>query len=238
MAVTIKKATFGDERSSTDITNTLSELMKTKGTTEIPVNSSLVPVFGAGAYSELTKDEIGDAYSKAEEVCGQSDQICKELKAQEFQAQRLQEKKLENAKVENIIKGRRLRVEYIEGNKVKTAEIPEGQTFKLEQSKTTPEFKVDPAKPVEREWSIGSTLAGLWAVVWRVLASAAGLIATFFYALSILTTFRAFNEEGKRVLAYIMTAVSVFIPYSGFVIQFLYFGFDEFRKNLPGKNNA
>jgi hypothetical protein len=232
MAVTIKKATFGDERSNTDITNVLAEQMRKRGTTEIPVNSSLVPVLGKGPSSQLNDQEVRDAYDRAAEVCGPTDQICKEMKAQEFQAQRLQEKKLENAKVENIIKGRRLTVEYVQNGKVKTAEIPEGQVFKLENSKTAPAFKVDPGKPVASEWSIMGTLSSVAGILVTLFASAGGLIATFFYAYSILSTFRAFNEEGKKMLTYLFTAIAVLVPYSGYIIQFVYFGFDSFSKNL------
>ena len=230
MGVTIQNATFGDERSNTDVTATLAELIKSKGTISVPVNSSLVPVFGAGTSAKLTDQEVRDAQSKAEEVCGgTADQVCLELKRQEFQAQRLQEKRMEDNRVENIIKGRRLRVTYIDENKkLQIAEIPEGQTFKLGTPKTTPPFKLDTPS---FSFSLGGTALSI--VKWTTVA-----IATFFYAFSILITYRSFIEAGYKVLTYVATAVAVLIPYSGYFIVLAFFGLEEYVKNLPVKNNA
>ena len=231
MAVTIKSATFGDERSNTDVTATLAELLKTKGGLDVPVNSSLVPVFGAGSAAKLTDQEVGDAGAKAEEACGgTSDQVCIELKKQEFQAQRLQEKRMENNRVENIIKGRRLRVTYIDENKrLQVAEIPEGQTFKLESSKKAPApIKLDTS---QYSFSLGSTMTEI--LKWTSVA-----LATFLYAFSILVTYRSFIRAGYKILTYVATAVSVLVPYSGYFIVLAFFGLEEYVKNLPVKNNA
>lgn len=231
MAVTIQSATFGDERSNTDVTATLAELLKTKGGLDVPVNSSLVPVFGAGSAAKLTDQEVNDASTKAQEACGgTSDQVCIELKQQEFQAQRLQEKRMENNRVENIIKGRRLRVTYIDENKkLQIAEIPEGQTFKLETSKKAPvPIKLDTS---QYSFSLGGT--ALEIVKWVMVA-----LATFFYAFSILITYRSFIRAGYKILTYVATAVSVLVPYSGYAIVLAFFGLEEYVKNLPVKNNA
>ena len=230
MAVTIKSATFGDERSNTDVTAILAEQIKSKGGVDVPVNSSLVPVFGAGAAAKLTDQEVRDAQSQAEEACGgTNDQVCIELKQQEFQAQRLQEKRMETNRVENIIKGRRLRVTYIDENKrLQVAEIPEGQTFKLGTPKSAPEFKIDTSR---FSFSLGGT-------VLEVLKWAAVAVATFGYAFSILITYRSFIQAGYVILTYAATAAAVLIPYSGYFIVFAFFGLEEYVKNLPVKNNA
>jgi hypothetical protein len=230
MAVTIQSATFGDERSNTDVTATLAELIKSKGGIDVPVNSSLVPVFGSGTSVKLTDQEVRDADTQAEKACGgSSDQVCMELKRQEFQAQRLQEKRMEDNRVENIIKGRRLRVKYIDENKrVQVVDVPEGQTFKLGTPTKAAPFKLDTS---QFSFSLGGTV--LEVLKWLAVA-----VATFFYAFSILVTYRSFIQAGYKILTYVATAAAVLIPYSGYFIVLAFFGLDEYVKNLPVKNNA
>lgn len=241
MAIVIQSATFGDERSNTDITKALQERIKKEGTVNVPVNSSLVPVFGQDGAVKLSNDEIKDAQQQAEEACGGTgDQICLEIKQQEFQAQRLSEKRMENNKVETIIKGRRLRVKYKQGNEIKLAEIPEGQDFTLNtltQSKDAP--MAPPFKLEEPGMSItpGETIL-------KILGWLGVVAATFFYAFSILITYISFNRSGYGWLKYVATAAAVLIPYSGYAITFVFFGVEEFVKNIPtadklsGVNNA
>ena len=231
MAIQIRSATFGDERSNTDVTGTLAELIKSRGSIDVPVNSSLVPVMGKGRSVKLDDSEVKDAQSKAEQACGgTSDQICLEIKGQEFQAQRLQEKRTENMGVESIIKGRRLRVTYVENGQVKVAEIPEGQTFKLGAAKgggaAFPELKIDPG-------ALNITLGGtvLEIVKWLGVA-----LATFAYAFSILVAWRSLKEAGYVILKYAGTVVAVLIPYSGYFIAFGMSALDEFIKNLPNES--
>lgn len=229
MAIVIQSATFGDERSNTDITKALQERIKKEGKVDVPVNSSLVPVFGQGGGAiKLDDTEIADAKQQAEEACGgPGDQVCLEIKQQEFQAQRLSEKRMENNKVESIIKGRRLRVKYREGNQVKIAEIPEGQDFTLgtlkESTAAAPPFKLE-APSVS--FSPGEMLL-------KVLGWLGIVAATFFYAFSILVTYASFNKSGYTWLKYVATAAAVLIPYSGYAITFVFFGIDEFVKNIP-----
>lgn len=230
MAIVIQSATFGDERSNTDITKALQERIKKEGKVDVPVNSSLVPVFGQGGAVKLDDTEIADAKQQAEEACGgPGDQVCLEIKQQEFQAQRLSEKRMENNKVENIIKGRRLRVKYREGNEVKIAEIPEGQDFTvatLSQSKDAPA-----APPFKLETPSLSVSPG--EIVLKILGWLGIVAATFFYAFSILVTYVSFNKSGYGWLKYVATAAAVLIPYSGYAITFVFFGIDEFVKNIP-----
>lgn len=238
MAIVIQSATFGDERSNTDITKALQERIKKEGKVDVPVNSSLVPVFGQGAV-KLDDQEIADAKQQAEEACGgPGDQVCLEIKQQEFQAQRLGEKRMETNKVETIIKGRRLRVKYLDGNEVKIAEIPEGQDFTVGTLKQTersaPPFKLEPPG---MSFSPGGTLL-------KILGWLGIVAATFVYAFSVLITYISFNKSGYTWLKYVATAAAVLIPYSGYAITFVFFGIDEFVKNIPtadklsGSNNA
>lgn len=228
MAIVIQSATFGDERSNTDITKALQERIKKEGKVDVPVNSSLVPVFGQEGAVKLDDTEIADAKQQAEESCGgPGDQVCLEIKKQEFQAQRLSEKRMENNKVENIIKGRRLRVKYREGNEVKIAEIPEGQDFTLgtlkESTAAAPPFKLEtPILSISPEEMLLKVLGWLGIVA-----------ATFFYAFSILVTYASFNKSGYGWLKYVATAAAVLVPYSGYAITFVFFGVEEFVKNIP-----
>lgn len=230
MAIQIRNATFGDERSSTDVTGTLAELIRSKGSLDIPVNSSLVPVFGKGSSVTLTDDEVKDAEANAEQACGgTSDQVCLEIKQQEFQAQRLQEKRTETMGVDSIIKGRRLRVTYIENGKVKVAQIPEGQVFKLGApragSAAYSDLKIDP----------GAINVDASTILWEVLKWLGVALAAFAYAFSVFIAWRTLKDAGYVILKYVATAISVMVPYSGFVVAFGMMAVDEFVKNIPKK---
>jgi len=228
-SIKIVGASFGDERSSTDVTSTLAEMIKSKGSIDVPVNSGLVPVFGKGATVELTPAEQKEAKEKAVNVCGNSnDDVCIQLKTQEFEQSRLQEKMRENQSIGNLIKGRRLVVNYVDENgKRRFVEVPEGQTFKLGSSKSATPFDVDVSKL--------SSISGASIVVsiFKYLGIAVGV---FVYAFSILITWRSFALAGYTTLKYVATAGSVLMPYSGFFITLVFFGLEEFVKNIPLPN--
>lgn len=229
MSIKILNASFGDERSSTDVTANLAEMIKSKGSIDVPVNSSLVPVFGKGANVELNPSEQKAAKEKAVSVCGTAnDDVCIKLKTQEFEQTRLQEKMKETQNVGNLIKGRRLVVKYIDKDgKQQMMEIPEGQNFKLGTPSSAPPFDVN----VSKFKSISGS--GIIAGIFKYLGIAVGV---FVYAFSILITWRSFALADYRLLKYAATAGAVIIPYSGFFITLIFFGLEEFVKNLPVPN--
>jgi hypothetical protein len=229
MSVKITNASFGDERSSTDVTANLAEMIKSKGSIDVPVNSSLVPVFGKGATVQLTSAEQKEAKEKAVNLCGNSnDDVCVKLKTQEFEQTRLQEKMRETQSFGNLIKGRRLVVKYVdEKGKPGYVEVPEGQTFKLGTPPTTAPFSVDVSK------LSSVTGSGVVVSIFKYLGIAVGV---FVYAFSILITWRSFALADYTTLKYVATAASVVLPYSGFFITLIFFGLEEFVKNLPIPN--
>jgi len=229
MPITIQNAAFGDERSSTDVTASLAEMIKSKGSIDVPVNSSLVPVFGKGTKVELSPADQKEAKEKAVNLCGNAnDDVCIQLKTQEFEQSRLQEKMREGQTVGNLIKGRRLVVNYTDENgKRQFLEIPEGQNFKLGTSTSAPPISVDMSKLSKFSG------ADIVASVFKYLGIALGV---FVYAFSILITWRSFALAGYTTLKYIATAGSVLIPYSGFFITLIFFGLEEFVKNMPLPN--
>lgn len=230
MPITIQNAAFGDERSSTDVTASLAEMIKSKGSIDVPVNSSLVPVFGKGTSVELTPSEQKEAKEKAVNLCGNAnDDVCIQLKTQEYEQSRLQEKMREGQTVGNLIKGRRLVVNYTDENgKRQFLEIPEGQNFKLGSSSSAPPFSVDMSK---------YSLDVKWTTILTSILKYAGIaLGVFVYAFSILITWRSFALAGYTTFKYIATAGSVLIPYSGFFITLIFFGLEEFVKNMPLPN--
>ena len=228
MSLKILNASFGDERSSTDVTANLAEMIKSKGSIDVPVNSSLVPVFGKGASVKLDAADQQDAKDKAVNVCGNAnDDVCIQMKTQEFEQSRLQEKMKETQSVGNLIKGRRLVVRYTDANgRLQMMEIPEGQNFKLGNPRSSPiDLDVSKLKNIKG--------ADVIASVFKYLGIAVGV---FVYAFSILITWRSFALADYRILKYAATAGAVVIPYSGFFITLVFFGLEEFVKNLPIAN--
>jgi hypothetical protein len=226
--VVLLSAEFGDERSSTNVLSSLVSIFKKEGKINVPVDSSLIPIIVKNEDSvTLTDQEVTDAKDKAVSACGgANDRICIERKTQEFQKNRMDEKKheIEN-NPGNIIKGRRLRVTYKDENdKVQTAEVPEGQSFKLGK-----EAIAEESKPISLDIpkiSVGEmALAGLM--------NAGIFVATLAYAVTIFITWSSFNSEGYTWQTYLATATTILIPYSGIAIIIGFFGI----KKLLLQNN-
>jgi hypothetical protein len=224
--VVILSAEFGDERSSTNVLSSLVSKFKSDGKINVPVDSSLIPiVVKSDDTVTLTDQEVKDAKDKAISTCGgANDNICVERKTQEFQKNRMDEKKheIENS-AGNIIKGRRLRVTYKDENdKTQTVEVPEGQYFKL--GKEAIAENVKPFSLEDTQISFGGTFVEVWKVILVIFG-------TFVYVFSILITWRSFLAEGYTWQTYVATATSVLIPYSGYVIIFLFFGIKTYLQN-------
>jgi len=224
--VVILSAEFGDERSSTNVLSSLVSKFKADGKIDVPVDSGLIPMVVKNEDSvELTDQEVKDAKDKAISACGgANDRICLERKTQEFQKNRMDEKKheIEN-NAANIIKGRRLRVTYKDENdKTQTVEVPEGQYFKLGKDAIVEDKK--PFSISDTQISLGGTFLEIWKLILL-------MFGTFVYAYGILITWRNFNEEGYTWQKYLATASSVLIPYSGYLIIFIFFGIKTYLQN-------
>jgi len=225
MSVSIESAYLGDEKSRVNVTESIRKKITSSGI-EVPVDSSLIPILQLEGEIKLSNDEIIEARQKAENVCGSgNDRTCIEMKTQEFARQRLAEKENEKVSTANIIKGRRLTVTIQDGGKKKVLEVPEGQVFKLTKQELGSKKLEDSV--AERFNITGPLLEFLKALLI--------IVSTGLYAFSILITYRTFLEAGYLWQTYVATAVSVFLPYSGFLIVFGWFGIREIIKNMPVK---
>jgi hypothetical protein len=227
MPVTIQSAYFGDEVSSRNVTDSINSRIR-GGQTEIPVNSSIIPLLQVGGVITLTDDEKKTIQKQAEEECrGGADQNCVTNMKQTLTRQRLQAKETENvASTANIVKGRRLTVK-VKDEKGATSEfvIPEGQDFK-------PDVAVRAAKgePAKREAVAPVDLSkkpfqlpSLSGTLLKVATIGSAMIGTFLYVFSIMLTYRAFLDASyTKAIVLAFTALAAFVPGSGYVIVFLY----------------
>jgi hypothetical protein len=212
--VSIQSATFGDEFSSTNVLKSLQDQLASGGAIDMTVDSSIIPLIdrasGVGA-TELTGPERKDVKALAEDVCGPSDQTCLDIKTQEFADKKLKEKAESGINSANIVKGRRLTVTYTDASgQTRTAKIPEGQKFALGEKAGKP----DPTFDYEAAMSPWKQMAGS---IWAVIGTA---LMTFLYVSSIVITLSTYTEYGIRYLTIAMTALSAFIPLSGFGLSF------------------
>lgn len=222
MAVSIQSAYLGDEKSRVNVTESIRKKITSSGI-EVPVDSSLIPILQLEGEIKLTNDEIKEAREKAETACGNaSDRTCVEIKTQEFTRQRLAEKENEKTSTANIIKGRRLTVTLQDGMKKRVLEVPEGQVFKLTKEELG-------SKTLEGAIASRFNITG---PLLEVLKALVIVVSTGLYAFSILITYRTFIQSGYTWQTYLATGVSVFFPYSGFLIVFGFFGIRELIKNM------
>lgn len=210
--VVIQSAKFGDEFSSTDVLKSLQDTLKEKGELNVNVDSSLIPVLdkALGAGVSLTGPEQDEIKQTAAEMCGAADQICLEMKTQELAAAKLKEKETSDVNAANIIKGRRLTVSYTdEKGQSRTAVIPEGQKFQVGANAGKADAAFD-YKAVADEYK--SKALSMWVIVGTP-------ILIFFYVSSIVITWMTFIELSSKLMAAGMTAIAVFVPYSGFALS-------------------
>lgn len=226
MPVTIQSAYFGDEVSSRNVTDSINSRIQ-GGQTEIPVNSSIIPLLQVGGAITLNDEDKKTIERQAKEQCGGgADQTCVANVKQTLARQRLQAKETENvASTANIIKGRRLTVKVVD-EKGKQSEfvIPEGQSFKPDV--TVAAAKGIPAKktaavPLKEKSSFSiPTLTG---TLLTVAIIGGIMIATFAYVFNIMITYRTFlDSRYNKAMIAAMTALSALVPGSGYLIVFLY----------------
>ena len=223
--VSIQSATFGDDFSSTNVLKSLQDTLASGGAIDMTVDSSIIPLIdrasGVGT-TELSGPERKEVQALAEDVCGPSDQTCLDIKIQEFADKKTKEKESANINSANIVKGRRLTVTYTDASgQTRTAKIPEGQKFALGEKAGAP----DPSFDYEAAMSPWKNLA---ASIWAVIGTA---LLTFLYVSSIVITLTTFTEYGMRYVTIAMTAISAFIPLSGFGLSFFAPAIAEFVRS-------
>ena len=206
MGIVINQATWGDETSATDITQSLQK-QAASGYLNTTANNTLVPaidLLGASTTVNLTDDEKEKIKNSAATICGNvSDKKCLAYQSNQLETSALQAKLAEKQSSANIVTGRRLTMTYTntDTGAQKTVAIPDGQAVKF----GTPPSVSLPSLP-----SFGGTI--LTGATWITT-----LIATVLYAFSIFVTYRLLVLKGNLPVAYALTALAIMVPYSGFV---------------------
>jgi hypothetical protein len=228
MGVTIESAYMGDERSRVSVLGSLKQKASSDGSISTSVDSSLLPMFQVGGKIELTDQEVKDARDKAIEFCGgESNTQCVDSKAADFQRERRDEKELESQSNSRIVKGRKLTVTVVENGNKKTYEVPEGQMFEL--------GKVKKEEPIKLEKSLipNITIGGM---ALSIIQYSTIFVLAVLYLYSILATYKTFNSGEYYYTKYVMTIVSIVIPFSGVVLPVLYFAIRTWIENMPVTN--
>jgi len=206
MTIVINSATWGDERSATDITKSIQD-KASGGYLETLADNSLVPfvdIFGANTSVTLTDSDKAQIARQAATVCGNSsDTQCIAYQTNQLETVALQRKIDERQSSANIVTGRRLTVTFTdrETGVQRTVAIPDGQTAKI----GTPPVLSLPTLPT----ASGTVLGGL-----SMFGYAIGIAL---YVFSIAIAWRVMMLGGHERTAYALTLLAILVPYSGLV---------------------
>lgn len=209
----IESAFYGDEKSQRNATKVLGD--KVLGTTiDLDVNEKLIPPFEVADKVELTSLEEKKIRDNASKACGGVDQACISRTESSLRQQALTEKQNLALDSAGAVKGRRLTVNLIDENgKRRRIIIPDGQKFKLDNVSVN-----DPKKgPLQ------APSAEYFQNQFKLLGSL--VFSTMIYVFSVAATYTLFMQNTTLFIAIPLTALAVFIPYSGYAIIFLYFMF-------------
>jgi len=215
MSLTIKQATWGDETSATDITKSIQKMVKDGSSLDITAGSHLVPSVSLNPnVANLTDEDKKDIKDQAIKNCqgNANDTACINQQTATLEATALQTKIAQQNSSANIINGRRLTLDIVDANgNEQTVMIPDGQEFKSGSAPSVkavekPKPKTDDAKP---------------SATWTFLTTGFGyvftILLTILWAFSIVVTYRVLMLAGHITAAYVLTALAIFIPYSGLV---------------------
>jgi hypothetical protein len=207
MGFTIKSATWGDERSSTDVTQSMVDKAKS-GYLDFVADNTIVPVFDIFGSKTVTLDDNDNQTIKSQAIsaCNNNaaDTKCIEFQTNQLETQFLQKKTAEAQSSANIITGRRLTLTIIDDNGMeKVLAVPDGQKVQIG----------DKPKVTMPETFSGGTSTLLWGII-KILIS---MSLTLLWVFSIAAPYRIFVLEGKLMTAYILTGLAILIPYSGLI---------------------
>ena len=209
----IESAFYGDEKSQRNATKVLSD--KVLGATlDLDVNEQLIPPFEVAEKVEITTAEEKRIREQAASRCGGVDQECIRTTEATLRQNALTAKQAQANSSATAIKGRRLTVNIIdENNKRRRIVIPDGQKFKLDNvSLNDPKkgpFQVPSAESIQNRFKLLGSL----------------VLSTLVYVFSVAATYTLFMRKTGPLVTAPLVAISVFIPYSGYVLIFLYFMF-------------
>ena len=209
MGIVINQATWGDESSATDITESLQK-QAASGYLNTTANNSLVPavdLLGTTTTVSLSDTEKADIEKSAQEICGsESDKKCIAFQKNQLESNMTQEKVATAQSSANIVTGRRLTLTYTDSDTglKRTVAVPDGQAVKFGKPPTVslPSMPTIPSVAL-------STFSGLGWI--------AGIVGTALYAFSIFVTYRLLVLAGNLPVAYVLTGLAIVIPYSGLV---------------------
>jgi hypothetical protein len=220
MGIVIEQATWGDENYTTDITKPMQEKAK-QGYLDLVADNTLVPALDLLTGSQdvvLTDEEKTEIKKKATEICGSaSDEKCINFNKNQFESSLLQKKVAEKQSSANIITGRRLTLTYKDeatGRK-QTVAIPDGQ--KVVAGKK-PEFQA----PDLSGLTPSSTILG-------VLGYVGQFMLTMLWVFSIAVTYHLLILTGNTITAYVLTAISIVVPYSGLLLTPVALAYFKYR---------
>lgn len=210
----IESAYYGDEKSQRNATKSLGD--KVLGTViDVDVNSSLIPALTVTDKVEITTLEEKKIKEQAAVSCGGVDQECIKSTEARLRQDALAAKQRDASSAANVIKGPRLTVNIIdEQGKRKRIVIPEGQKFTMDNVSVNDPRKGPLQLPssdyIQNQFKLAGSL----------------VLSTLIYVFSVAATYTLFMKTRANVaVAVPATAIAVFIPYSGYVLIFLYFMF-------------
>lgn len=226
MSITIKSATWGDEKSTTDITNSMIEKAK-GGYLDLVADNSLVPAIDLLSGSKtvaIDDSEKTKINEDAVKLCGGNaqDQKCINFQRNQLESSLLQKKVAESQSSANIITGRRLTLTIIDEKGVeKVIAIPDGQKVKLGE------------KPAVAPFKMPETFSGgTWEILTQIAKIVFTITMTLLWVFSIVAPYRLFVLQNKLILAYVLTGLAILIPYSGLIttpVALAYFKYMEMR---------
>jgi hypothetical protein len=220
----IESAFYGDEKSQKNTTKVLAD--KILGTTiDVDVNEQLIPAFEVAEKVEITSLEEKKIRELASKQCGGVDQACIAKTESKLRQEALEAKQQQANSSTGVIKGRRLTVNIIDENgKRRRIIIPDGQKFKLDNvSANDPRkgpIQVPTMEYIQNQFKLLGSLT----------------FSTLVYVFSVAATYVLFMQTDFNLLAAVpATVIAVFIPYSGYLLIFLYFMFTTAVNTYVGK---
>jgi hypothetical protein len=224
MGIIVQQATWGDESKATDITKSMQEKAK-QGYLDLTADNSLVPALDLLSGERdvvLTDDEKTEIKKKATEICGSaSDEKCINFNKNQLESSLLQQRVAEKQSSSNIITGRRLTLKYKDEKTGRsyTVAIPDGQKVKAGKK---PEFEA----PDFSGLTPSSTILGALGYVGQFML-------TMLWVFSIAVTYHLLIITGNTITAYVLTAISIVIPYSGLFLTPIALAYFKYRSSKP-----
>ena len=209
MGITIKRATWGDEKGTTDITSSMVEKAK-PGYLDVVADNKLVPTVDLLTGSKdisIDDSEMNTIKQDAVKNCGGAqDQKCIDYQVNMMQSSVLQKKVAESQSSANIITGRRLTLTYIDDKGVeRQTAIPDGQQVKFGE------------KP-KSSWSFSSISWSMFTGVGTTFFYIAMVVLGVVHVYAVASTYRTFAEMGLTTAKVVLTAIAAIIPLSGLLI--------------------